>query len=203
MTDIPIQIANMTSPIIVRADDLWSPTTIATMLLAIATIGLTILAIKQARSAKIQAESLKTQTDILKQEFESSHRAWVAVSDKEMIFNPTNPLQLIFHYRNYGKTVATNLRERWNIITTKPTRDSLLIDNANLTMPSVNLPTQERKITISVPPNFLASIVSEQGEVYVWVIIDYFSLKENKGQYGVIAKFRRDRSSEVIDEWII
>ncbi|MDE2589298.1 MAG: hypothetical protein KGL95_06495, partial [Patescibacteria group bacterium] len=41
--DIPIQIANMTSPVIVRAEDPWSPLTIATILLTIITFILVVV----------------------------------------------------------------------------------------------------------------------------------------------------------------
>lgn len=164
-------------------------------------IGLTAAAtIILAAIAIIQSNALRTQTDIIKSQFEYGHRAWVGMSSKG--FEGKDPLTLWFHYKNYGNTVALNVKERWNFYKTEPTRDSIQNDYTHLLEKSINLPTQERGFPLTVEQEIKTDAMRGNIPLYAWVLLDYEHSKDQEAQYGVITKFDpKDGTVQVVDEW--
>jgi hypothetical protein len=176
--DIPIQIANGTSPVIVRADDPYSPLFYATLVLAIATFGLAIVVFLGNKKSN---ENTRESNNILKTEMRFRMKPLLVIEDNGS-HRPTDvtlPTMLNVLIKNVGMASARKITIR--IMPTNDTQIELLVKNVNENDQGLPIGTLPRNGCITFP-----RAVDMQGNFYIAIWFEYSYFEDEKDRSVVV-----------------
>ena len=138
----------------------------------------------------------------LEKQAKTENRPWLGATTAITI--KRNPLQLIFHYKNYGKFPANNVKEKHLFSSEMLSKEEYQTRLAERTVPhtSIVLPDQEADLTIGGIPEQISNRFSNSESIFLAIIIDYTFSENKKGQYGVIFEYlHSDSIFTVRKEW--
>lgn len=144
----------------------------------------------------------RKEVDHLEKQAKTENRPWLGATTM-MTINRA-PLQLIFHYKNYGKFPANDVEEKHGFSNEMLSKDAYEreLDGKKVPHTSVILPDQGANYTIGGITEEIANRLSELKPLFLAIIIDYTFGENKKGRYGVIFEYRHAESYFTVrKEW--